>query len=134
MYKLNFYQGTSKRFLKLGKNFTMQTIDIKDFNKIELRLGTILKVEPFDKARNPAYKIWVDLGKEIGVKKSSAQVTFHYQPGDLIGRQVLCVCNFPPRQIADFMSEILITGFSDEQGNIVLASVERQVPNGARLH
>ncbi|WP_339875155.1 tRNA-binding protein [uncultured Algoriphagus sp.] len=112
----------------------MQTIDIKDFNKIELRLGTILKVEPFDKARNPAYKIWVDLGEEIGVKKSSAQVTFHYQPEDLIGRQVLCACNFPPRQIADFMSEILITGFSDEQGNIVLASVERQVPNGARLH
>lgn len=112
----------------------MQTIDIKDFNKIELRIGTIVRAEPFEKARKPAYKIWVDLGEEIGLKKSSAQVTFHYQPDDLIGRQVLCVCNFAPRQIADFMSEILITGFSDEQGNIVLSSAEKTVPNGARLH
>lgn len=112
----------------------MQTIDYKDFDKIELRIGTILRVEPFEKARKPAYKIWVDLGEEIGVKKSSAQVTFHYQPNDLIGRQVLCVCNFAPRQIADFMSEILITGFSDEQANIILASTEKPIPNGARLH
>lgn len=112
----------------------MQTIDIKDFNKIELRIGTIVRAEPFEKARKPAYKIWVDLGEEIGLKKSSAQVTFHYQPDDLIGRQVLCVCNFAPRQIADFMSEILITGFSDEQSNIVLSSAEKTVPNGARLH
>ncbi|WP_339866817.1 tRNA-binding protein [uncultured Algoriphagus sp.] len=112
----------------------MQTIEYKDFNKIELCIGTILRVEPFEKARNPSYKIWVDLGEDLGVKKSSAQVTVHYQPQDLVGKQVLCVCNLAPRQIADFMSEILITGFSDEKGDIVLTSVERPVPNGARLH
>ena len=123
-----------KELIKLGKNFTMQTIDFKDFDKIELRTGTILRVEPFEKAKKPAYKIWVDLGEEIGVKKSSAQVTAHYSPEDLIGRQVVCVCNFAPRQIADFMSEILITGFSDDEGKIVLTSVERSVPNGAKLH
>ncbi|MFC5626681.1 tRNA-binding protein [Algoriphagus winogradskyi] len=112
----------------------MQTIEFKDFDKIELRVGTILRVEQFEKAKKPAFKIWVDLGEQLGVKKSSAQVTVHYTPEDLIGRQVVCVCNFAPRQIADFMSEILITGFSDEEGNIVLTSVERQVPNGAKLH
>ncbi|MEB2774748.1 tRNA-binding protein [Algoriphagus sp. D3-2-R+10] len=112
----------------------MQTIDYKDFDKIELRVGTILRAEPFEKARKPAYKIWVDLGNELGVKKSSAQITAHYTPEDLIGLQVVCVCNFAPRQIADFMSEILITGFSDEVGNVILTSVERLVPNGARLH
>nr|WP_091692920.1 tRNA-binding protein [Algoriphagus locisalis] len=112
----------------------MQTIDFKDFDKIELRIGTILRVEHFEKAKKPAYKIWVDLGEKYGVKKSSAQVTAHYSPENLIGRQVVCVCNFPPRQIADFMSEILITGFSDDEGNIVLTSVERPVPNGAKLH
>ncbi|TXE14417.1 tRNA-binding protein [Algoriphagus aquimarinus] len=112
----------------------MQTIEYKDFDKIELRVGTILRAEPFEKARKPAYKIWVDLGDEIGVKKSSAQITVHYQPENLIGRQVVCVCNFIPRQIADFMSEILITGFSDEKGDIILTSVERPVPNGALLH
>ncbi|WP_192347361.1 tRNA-binding protein [Algoriphagus sp. Y33] len=112
----------------------MQTIDYKDFDKIELRVGTIVRVEPFEKARKPAYKIWVDLGKEIGVKKSSAQVTVHYHREDLIGRQVVCVCNFAPRQIADFMSEILITGFESSEEGIVLTSVERKVPNGAKLH
>lgn len=112
----------------------MQTIDFKDFDKIELRIGTILRVEPFEKARKPAYKIWVDLGEEIGVKKSSAQITKHYTPEGLIGRQDLCVCNLAPRQIADFMSEILITGFSDEEGHIILTSAERPVPNGAKLH
>ncbi|MEB2778812.1 tRNA-binding protein [Algoriphagus sp. C2-6-M1] len=112
----------------------MQTVDYKDFDKIELRAGTIIDVEPFDKAHKPAYKIWVDLGTALGLKKSSAQVTEHYKPEDLIGRQVLCVCNFAPRQIADFMSEILITGFSDEEGSIILASVDRPVPNGTRLH
>lgn len=113
---------------------TMQTIAYKDFAKIELRIGTIMKVERFEKALKPAYKLWIDLGKELGLKKSSAQITFHYTPEDLIGRQVICVCNFPPRQIADFMSEILVTGFSDEDGNIILSSVERPVPNGMLLH
>ncbi|WP_310098551.1 tRNA-binding protein [Algoriphagus sp. 4150] len=112
----------------------MQMIDYKDFDKIELRVGTIVRAEPFEKARKPAYKIWVDLGEELGVKKSSAQVTTHYTPEDLIGKQVVCVCNFVPKQIADFMSEILITGFESEEGGIVLTTVEREVPNGAKLH
>ncbi|GAB2494040.1 MAG: tRNA-binding protein [Cytophagales bacterium] len=112
----------------------MQTIDLEDFNKVDLRIGTIIQVENFEKARKPAYKIWVDLGDDLGVKKSSAQVTHWYTPESLIGRQVICVCNFKPRQIADFMSEILITGFSAEEGGIVLASVERPVPNGSKLH
>jgi tRNA-binding protein len=112
----------------------MQTIDIEEFHKIDLRVGTIIQAEVFENARKPAYKIWVDLGSELGVKKSSAQVTHQYRPDELIGMQVLCVCNFRPRQIADFMSEILITGFSAEAGGIVLATVERKVPNGEKLH
>ena len=112
----------------------MQTIDLEDFAKIELRVGTIIQAEVFEKARKPAYKIWVNLGPDLGVKKSSAQVTDFYKPTDLIGKQVICVCNFKPRQIADFMSEVLVTGFSSEEGGIVLASVERKVPDGQRLH
>lgn len=112
----------------------MQTIDMEDFAKIDFRIGTILQAELFDKARKPAYKIWIDLGPEIGVKKSSAQVTDLYLPNDLIGRQVLCVCNFKPRQIADFMSEVLVTGFTKSEGGIVLAVSERNVPNGSKLH
>ncbi len=112
----------------------MQTIDYEDFDKIEIRVGTVIKAEPFEKARKPSYKIWVDLGEEIGIKKSSAQVTFFYHPVDLVGRQVLCVCNLKPMQIADFMSEVLITGFKSSEGEIVLASVERNVANGAKLH
>ncbi|GMQ25829.1 tRNA-binding protein [Algoriphagus sp. oki45] len=112
----------------------MQTIDLEDFDKVDLRVGTIIQVENFEKARKPAYKIWVDLGEELGVKKSSAQVTHWYTPERLIGRQVICVCNFKPRQIADFMSEILITGFTAAEGGIILAAVERPVPNGSKLH
>lgn len=112
----------------------MQTIDMEDFTKIDLRIGTVLRVEVFDKARKPAYKIWIDLGPELGVKKSSAQVVDLYHPTDLIGRQLLCVCNFKPRQIADFMSEVLVTGFTSLEGGIVLATPERNVPNGAKLH
>ncbi|MGM0943850.1 MAG: tRNA-binding protein [Bacteroidota bacterium] len=112
----------------------MQTIDYEEFAKIDLRVGTILQVENFEKARKPAYKIWVDFGAELGIKKSSAQVTALYQKEDLIGRQVIAVVNFKPRQIADIMSEVLITGFSDKNGDIVLSSLERSVPNGSRLH
>lgn len=121
-------------FLKIGKKSAMQTIDYEDFDKIELRVGTIIKVEPFQKARKASYKIWIDLGDEIGIKKSSAQVTHFYQPDELTGKQVICVCNLKPRQIADFMSEVLVTGFESSEGGIVLTSVERSVPNGARLH
>lgn len=121
-------------FLKIGKKLAMQTIDYEDFDKIELRVGTVIKVEPFEKARKPSYKIWIDLGEGIGIKKSSAQVTHFYSPDELIDKQVICVCNLKPRQIADFMSEVLVTGFDSLEGGIVLTSVERRVPNGARLH
>ena len=111
----------------------MQTIDFTEFQRIDLRIGTIIRAEVFAKTNKPAYKIWVDLGI-LGIKKSSAQITFHYKPEDLLGRQVLCVCNFPPKQIADFMSEVLVTGFDDGSGQIVLASVDKNIPNGSKLH
>ena len=111
----------------------MSTISWDDFAKVDLRIGTIVEVKEFPEARKPAYQVWVDLGA-LGIKKSSAQITGHYQPDELVGRQVLCVCNFEPRQIGPFMSEILVTGFTDEQGDIVLATTERPVPNGQKLH
>lgn len=111
----------------------MQTIDYTDFQKIDLRVGTIVKAEPFEKTRQPAYKIWVDLG-EIGIKKSSAQITHLYLPEELLGKQVVCVCNFKPKQIADFMSEILVTGFDDGQDQVILATCDKSVPNGSRLY
>ena len=110
----------------------MQTIDFCDFLRIDLRIGTIIKVENFEKARKPAYKLWIDLG-ETGIKKSSAQIKDFYEPETLIGKQVLCVCNFPPKQIADFMSEVLVTGFDDGRGKIVLSSIDKTVPNGSKL-
>lgn len=110
----------------------MQTIDFSDFQRIDIRIGTIIRVEYFEKAYKPAYKVWVDLG-DLGIKKSSAQITDYYSPESLIDRQVVCICNFKPKQIADFMSEVLITGFDSGEGKIALTGCDRNVPNGTKL-
>ncbi len=111
----------------------MTEISFDDFLKVDIRVGTIVDAAEFPKARKPAWKVWVDFGPEIGIKKSSAQITAHYAKDDLIGRQVAAVVNFPPRQIADFMSEVLVLGFADSDGEIVLLQPERSVPNGGRM-
>ncbi|MFD1769380.1 tRNA-binding protein [Sphingobacterium suaedae] len=104
-----------------------------DFEKVELRVGTILAAFDFPKARKPAYQLHIDFGEAFGVLKSSAQITHHYRKEDLVGRQIVAVVNFPKKQIADFMSECLVTGFADEDGHIVLTAVDRTLPNGAKL-
>lgn len=110
------------------------TISFDDFLKIDVRVGTIVGVEAFPEARKLAFKLKIDFGAEIGVKKSSAQVTKYYTPETLLGRQVAAVVNFPPRQIGKFMSEVLTLGFPDGEGEVVLVAVERPVPNGGRLY
>jgi tRNA-binding protein len=108
-------------------------ITFDEFLKVDVRVGTVVEAEPFPKARKPAVKLVIDFGPSIGRKKSSAQITVHYRPEDLVGRQVAAVVNFPPRQIGPFLSEVLTLGFPDEGGAIVLASPDKAVPNGARL-
>lgn len=108
-------------------------IGFDDFEKVDIRIGTIVEVMAFPEARKPAWKLKIDFGPEIGVKKSSAQITVHYGETDLVGRQVMAVVNFPPRQIGPFRSEVLTLGFADDKGDIVLAMPERAVPNGQKL-
>ncbi|MGF1629963.1 MAG: tRNA-binding protein [Kiloniellaceae bacterium] len=109
-------------------------ITYEDFTRIDVRVGTIVDAQPFPEARHPAIKLWVDLGAGIGVKKTSAQITVHYEPGQLVGKQVAAVVNFPPRQIGKFMSEILVLGFPDNAGEVVLVTPDLAVPNGGRLY
>ena len=111
----------------------MAEITFDDFLKVDVRVGTITRVEPFPEARQPAYKLYVDFGPEIGERKSSAQVTHHYTAEELTGRQVAAVVNFPPRQIGPFRSEILVLGFPDAGGEVVMIEPNRPVPNGGRL-
>ena len=109
-------------------------ITYDDFLKVDIRVGKVVRAEPYPEARKPAIKLWVDFGDEIGEKKSSAQLTAHYTPGNLIGRHVMAVVNFPPRQIGRFMSEILVLGFTDADGGVVLATPDKNIPIGGRLH
>lgn len=110
----------------------MEEISWSDFEKVELRVGTIIEAFEYPEARKPAYKVKVDFG-EMGIKMSSAQITKHYSLQDLVGRQIIGVVNFPKKQIGKFMSEFLVTGFADENGDIVLSTIERKVPNGSKL-
>lgn len=112
----------------------MTEISFDDFLKVDVRVGTVLRAELYPEARKPAIKLWIDFGGDIGEKKTSAQITVHYQPGRLIGKQVLAVVNFPPRQIGKFMSEVLVLGMPDDDGQVVLIGPDKAVPNGGRLH
>ncbi|HBR06155.1 MAG TPA: tRNA-binding protein [Desulfovibrio sp.] len=112
----------------------MERISFEDFLRVDIRVGLVLRAETFPAARKPAYRLWIDFGPELGVKKSSAQITALYRPEDLTGRLVLAVVNFPPRQVADFMSEVLVLGVDDAEGRVVLVEPERDAPLGSRLH
>jgi len=105
-----------------------------DFAKVDVRLGTIVKAQPFEQARKPAFQLWIEFAPPLGIKKSSAQVTAHYTPEELVGRRVAAVVNFPPKQIGPFMSEVLCLGFPDRDGEVVLLTIDRPAPNGGRLY
>ena len=112
----------------------MSEISFDDFLKVDIRVGRIVKAEPYPEARKPAIKLWVDFGPAIGEKKSSAQITAHYAPEELPGKKVLAVVNFPPRQIGKFMSEVLVLGLPDETGEVVLLTPDKDVPIGGRMY
>ncbi|MBY6082439.1 tRNA-binding protein [Ruegeria arenilitoris] len=112
----------------------MGEISFDDFLKVDIRVGEVIRAEPYPEARKPAIKMWIDFGDEIGERKTSAQVTAHYTPESLVGKQVLAVVNFPPRQIGRFMSEVLVLGLPDESGEIVLIGPDGKVPVGGRMH
>ena len=112
----------------------MGDLSFDDFLKVDIRKGTITRAEPFPEARKPAIKLWVDFGPELGEKKSSAQITTHYDPEMLVGKEVLAVVNFPPRQIGPVMSEVLVLGLPDDNEDIVLLTPDKSVPNGARMY
>ena len=112
----------------------MDEISFDDFLRVDIRVGRVVRAEPFPEARKPAIKLWVDFGAGIGQRKTSAQITAHYDCDKLVGQQVMAVVNFPPRQIGPFMSEVLVLGFPDANGDIVLARPDRDVPEGGRMH
>lgn len=112
----------------------MAEITFDDFLKVDVRVGRVTRAEPYPEARRPAIKLWIDFGPEIGERKSSAQITRHYVPEELIGREVLAVVNFPPRQIGKFLSEVLVLGLPDADGDIVLIGPDMDLPVGGRLH
>ena len=109
-------------------------ITYDEFLRVDIRVGTIIRAEPFPEARNPALKLWVDFGPKIGEKKTSAQIVSHYSPNTVVGKQVAAVVNFPPKQIGKFMSEVLVVGFPDKNGEVILVEPGQKVPNGGRLY